>query len=165
MDGWNWVKWKECVVGSCLTKRAKDTFIRVYDFYSSQSPLVVSASSTSDQPIKGFNANEFEEDAENMLAIQFKKQLMEEDSVESKSEVEKYLASGCEDLGDGSFDILKWWKVNSFRFPILSIIAREILAVPISTVASESTFSTRGRILDPFMSSLAPIMVEALICY
>ncbi|KAI9176223.1 hypothetical protein LWI28_000012 [Acer negundo] len=33
----------------------------------------------------------------------------------------------------------------------------------ISTVASESAFSTRGHILDPFRSSLTPKIVEGLI--
>lgn len=33
-----------------------------------------------------------------------------------------------------------------------------------STVASESTFSLGGRILDPFHSSLSPQIVEALLC-
>ncbi|KAL0427394.1 UNVERIFIED_CONTAM: putative AC transposase [Sesamum latifolium] len=62
------------------------------------------------------------------------------------------------------FDILNWWKVNSYRFSILSKIARDILAVPVSTVASESAFSTGGRVLDAFKSLLSPKIVQALIC-
>ncbi|XP_019164427.1 PREDICTED: zinc finger BED domain-containing protein RICESLEEPER 2-like [Ipomoea nil] len=57
-----------------------------------------------------------------------------------------------------------WWKSHSERFPILSKIARDVFAVPISTVASESCFSTSGRVLDPFRSFLTPKIVEALIC-
>ena len=37
------------------------------------------------------------------------------------------------------------------------------MAIPVSTVASKSAFSTRGRVLDPFRSSLALKTVEALI--
>ena len=47
---------------------------------------------------------------------------------------------------------------------MLSKIARDVLAVPISTVASESAFSTGGHILDPFRSSLSPFMVQNLVC-
>ncbi|KAL9690084.1 hypothetical protein QQ045_010477 [Rhodiola kirilowii] len=65
---------------------------------------------------------------------------------------------------DGEFNILGWWKMHSPRFPTLSQMARDILAVPISTVASESAFSTSGRILDEFRSSLTPRLVQALIC-
>ena len=66
--------------------------------------------------------------------------------------------------GENYFDILGWWKVNSMKFPILTKIARDILSAPVSIVASQSAFSTGGRILDPFRSSLKPKMVEALIC-
>ena len=43
-------------------------------------------------------------------------------------------------------------------------MAQDVLIVPISTVASELAFSMGGRILDPFCSSLAPEMVQSLIC-
>ncbi|XP_051120411.1 uncharacterized protein LOC127244116 [Andrographis paniculata] len=36
--------------------------------------------------------------------------------------------------------------------------------VSVSTVASESAFSTEGRVLDPFRSSLNPKVVEYLVC-
>ncbi|KAG5566734.1 hypothetical protein RHGRI_002319 [Rhododendron griersonianum] len=36
--------------------------------------------------------------------------------------------------------------------------------MPVSTVASESAFSTGGRVLDPFRSSLSPSMVDTLVC-
>ncbi|KAL0334041.1 UNVERIFIED_CONTAM: putative AC transposase [Sesamum angustifolium] len=80
-----------------------------------------------------------------------------------KSELDKYLGEDLE-VFQKEFDILNWWKVNSHRFPILSKIARDILAVPVSTVASESAFSTGGRVLDAFRSSLSPKIVQALIC-
>jgi len=54
--------------------------------------------------------------------------------------------------------------VNGLKYPILQKIARDILAIPVSTVASESAFSTVGRIIDEYRSSLTPIMIEALIC-
>lgn len=70
----------------------------------------------------------------------------------------------CEDPYATDFDILAWWKVNSSRFKILSLIARYVLAIPVSTVAYESAFSTGGLVIDPFRSSLSPKTVQALIC-
>ena len=54
--------------------------------------------------------------------------------------------------------------MNSFRYQVLSQIAHDVLAIPVSTVASESAFSTGGCVLDSFCSLLFPNTVEALIC-
>jgi hypothetical protein len=83
--------------------------------------------------------------------------------VQHKSELDRYLMDEIEKPNE-NFDILNWWKVNSTKFPILAQIARIVLIIFITTVASESAFSTGGHVLDPFRSSLAPIMVEALVC-
>uniref|UniRef100_A0A803LS80 HAT C-terminal dimerisation domain-containing protein n=1 Tax=Chenopodium quinoa TaxID=63459 RepID=A0A803LS80_CHEQI len=53
-------------------------------------------------------------------------------------------------------DILTWRKINAHRYPILAHLARDVLAMPISTVASESAFSVGGCHLDSFRSSLTP---------
>ncbi|KAG2724850.1 hypothetical protein I3760_01G037400 [Carya illinoinensis] len=84
-------------------------------------------------------------------------------STSAKREIERYFSDGCEAFIQ-SFDLLNWWKVNEPNYPILARIARDLLLMPVSTVASESAFSTGGRVLDPFWSSLAPRTVEALIC-
>ena len=54
--------------------------------------------------------------------------------------------------------------MNSLRYRILSQVTHEVLAIPVSTVASEFAFSTKGRVLDPFRSSFSPNTVKALIC-
>ena len=93
-----------------------------------------------------------------------KQHLANEDSVECKSELDRYLLEASVDLEIEGFDILDWWGVNSSRYRILSQVARDVLAIPVSNVASESAFSIGGRVLDPFHSSLSPNTVEALVC-
>ncbi|KAH9752797.1 zinc finger BED domain-containing protein RICESLEEPER 1 [Citrus sinensis] len=80
------------------------------------------------------------------------------------SEVERYLSDPVEDPSNLKLNVLLWRKVNGSKYPILEKIARDVLAVPVSTVASESAFSTGRRVIDEYRSSLTPCMVEALIC-
>ena len=87
-----------------------------------------------------------------------------EQSIGCSNEVDKYLAENCDGRMDVNFEVLGWWKDNSSRYPMLSKVAKDVLAVPVSTVASESAFSTGGRIVDPFRSSLSPLMVQNLVC-
>ena len=62
------------------------------------------------------------------------------------------------------FDILAWWKSNGLKYPTLQRTARNILAIPVTTVASESAFSTSGRLLSPHRSRLHPKTIEAMMC-
>jgi hypothetical protein len=63
-----------------------------------------------------------------------------------------------------TFDILLFWKGNEFRYPEVATMTCDILSIPISTVASEFTFSIGGRVIDQYMSSLKHDIVEALVC-
>ncbi|TXG60992.1 hypothetical protein EZV62_012355 [Acer yangbiense] len=67
--------------------------------------------------------------------------------VNEKSELDCYLEEKTLPRSH-EFDILGWWKLNGIKYPIMSEIARDILAILISMVASESSFSTSGNIVD-----------------
>ncbi|KAM0922546.1 hypothetical protein ACQ4PT_006049 [Festuca glaucescens] len=81
-----------------------------------------------------------------------------------RNELQQYIEEGFHPC-TSDFNILKWWDVNSERYPILGNMARDVLDVPASTVASESAFSTCGRVITDHRSSLALETVEALMCY
>ena len=90
-------------------------------------------------------------------------ELEKEQEVAALEELDRYLEDKLE-KNRIDFDLLNWWKVNEVRYPSLANVARDVFAIQASTVASESTFSTGGRTLDKFRSSLTPITAEVLIC-
>ncbi|CAD6229250.1 unnamed protein product [Miscanthus lutarioriparius] len=79
------------------------------------------------------------------------------------NELDMYMAESLVKLY-GEFDILAWWKNKREQYPILSQIIRDVMAIQVSTVASESAFSAAGRVVDLYRSRLDPEMVQALIC-
>nr|KAJ0186486.1 hypothetical protein LSAT_V11C900482580 [Lactuca sativa] len=48
------------------------------------------------------------------------------------------------------YDILTWWKNSAVQFPIVAQMARDILGMQISIVASESTFSNGRRVITDY---------------
>ena len=67
-------------------------------------------------------------------------------------------------IGASEYDVLSFWRVNSAKYPVLSLLARDVLAMQVSSIASEPSFSTSGRILDPSRSCLMHYMIEVLMC-
>ena len=65
---------------------------------------------------------------------------------------------------NANFDILSLWKTNSLKYPTLGKIGRDILAIPVTTVASESAFSTGSRCVSPSRNKLHPRTVDDLVC-
>ncbi|KAL0331776.1 UNVERIFIED_CONTAM: Zinc finger BED domain-containing protein RICESLEEPER 3 [Sesamum angustifolium] len=99
--------------------------------------------------------------------------LMYNDEVQSvqpqKSELDMYFEESCCSLKkdnkiEKKFDVLEWWRVNSVKYKILSFMAQDILVIPITTVASEATFSSGSRVIDKYRASLTSETVQVLMC-
>ncbi|XP_031250241.1 zinc finger BED domain-containing protein RICESLEEPER 2-like [Pistacia vera] len=78
---------------------------------------------------------------------------------------------GLEVIPEGSMGGADDWEfddfldeANALKYPILSRMARDILAIPITTVASKATFCAGSRVIDTYRSSLSPETVEMLLC-
>ncbi|KAF7151268.1 hypothetical protein RHSIM_Rhsim02G0026300 [Rhododendron simsii] len=86
-------------------------------------------------------------------------------NVTSRVELSKYLELESVSANDRiNFDILAWWKKNEEKYPVLSIMARDLLTPPVSSVASEFAFSAGKRVLDERRSRLAPDILDCLMC-
>ncbi|KAF1872354.1 hypothetical protein Lal_00016652, partial [Lupinus albus] len=81
-----------------------------------------------------------------------------------KSELDHYLEESLLPRIKCEFDILNWWKTNGAKYHTLQMIAKDLLAIHISNVALESSFSTSGRFLTPHRSRLHPYTLDALMC-
>ena len=137
-------------VANVMVKLVRGSLVKLYDFYSCvDSPNVQVPSGSERTHIEGESIGCSNPYA--MVNSRFDHFLKAKQSIGCSNEIDKYLAENCESRrGNVKFEILGWWKANSDRYQVLSKLARDVLAVPVSTIASESAFSTGGRILDHF---------------
>ncbi|XP_042426180.1 zinc finger BED domain-containing protein RICESLEEPER 2-like [Zingiber officinale] len=152
--------------GSRELMKVRETLFGIFGEYmkdSNTSP----ASSSHSQGSKEVNALTFQDNISKESSNVFKEFDEFEDfefAVSAqKSQLEMYLDEP-RSKRTSSINVLEFWRSQQFRYPELAKLARDVLAVPVSTVASESTFSLGGRILDQYRSSMSPQVVEALIC-
>ena len=74
-----------------------------------------------------------------------------------QSQLDICLDEGC--CVGNDLDVLEYWKLHKHQFPELAIMACDILSIPITTVASKSSFSIGGRILHKYRNCLLPKIV------
>ena len=83
----------------------------------------------------------------------------------SDFEIDKYLTTpfefSIENFVGEQFIIFDWWHRHQGLFPVLLLIAKEILTAPVSTVVVEQVFSTGDDILEERKSNLHPSILEA----
>ncbi|KAK8952115.1 hypothetical protein KSP39_PZI003938 [Platanthera zijinensis] len=93
------------------------------------------------------------------------------ESIQSqKSELDIYLEENCymiekdQTKREKIFDVLEWWRVHALKYKVLSTMASDILAIPVTSVASEATFSAGSRVIDKYRASLKTDTVQVLMC-
>ncbi|KAK5804141.1 hypothetical protein PVK06_031790 [Gossypium arboreum] len=107
--------------------------------------------------IYGIHASDFVETILSNLRLLF------DDTRSEKSQLDIYLEEPELEL-NSQIDVLDYWSKSSVRYNELSLLAYDLLAIPISTVASESAFSMGKKVITLLRSSLKPKTVQAVVC-
>ena len=86
-------------------------------------------------------------------------------SPNNTTDIDRYLSVETIPFEDNEdFEILEWWKKQQIKYPVLSIIARDVLTMPVSTVTSETAFSVGERVVSKKQCNLSPGAIEAVVC-
>jgi hAT family C-terminal dimerisation region len=88
----------------------------------------------------------------------------DEDFVHQQINNNKLLSYYLKSMEDDEIDVLNYWKRNTIAYPTLTMMARDIFAVPMPTVSSESCFSSANRILTDKRTKLGANLFEKLVC-
>ena len=64
-------------------------------------------------------------------------------------------------IGSQNKDVLLWWKGNSKKYPNLSRMARDYLAIPATSASSERLFSSGKLMISDTRNSLSPSTIQA----
>ncbi|KAK8313662.1 hypothetical protein V6Z12_D01G122400 [Gossypium hirsutum] len=93
----------------------------------------------------------------------YKRYLNESSTRSEKSHLDIYLEEPELEL-NSQIDVLDYWSKSSVRYNELSLLVRDLLAIPISAVAFESAFSMGKKVITPLGSSFKQKTVQAVIC-
>ncbi|MBA0762761.1 hypothetical protein Gotri_012332 [Gossypium trilobum] len=90
-----------------------------------------------------------------------KRYLNESSTKSEKSQLDIYLEELELEL-NSQIDVLDYWNKSSIQYNELSLLACDLLAILISTVAFESAFSMRKKVITPLMIHLSQKQFKSL---
>lgn len=136
-----------------MIKRLREIIEKLLECYVTMYPLPINGSdfgsilsSVASQP--NFSTND---DNERDWENEFRMKIINKQGEVKRNEMDGYIEDDVEDSRPNiEFEILKWWRMKLAKYYILSRMARDILAIPMSIVSSESAFSIGSRVLDLF---------------
>ncbi|CAM8880169.1 unnamed protein product [Rhodiola kirilowii] len=150
----------------CRIDSIKTCLYNVYDFYKrkliSAAPLPPSSTASISASV---NTASMFPLVQNFSMSRIKRARVNLNISAQTSDLQMYLDLATIEVDDDdNFNLLGWWKNNCSLYPVLSSLAKDLLVVPASTVASEAAFSAGGRVVNEKRAALSPNTIEALIC-
>ncbi|CAL8155247.1 unnamed protein product [Prunus armeniaca] len=137
------------------TREVKSVLMALYDEYVPKvdGGIHMRQNSTTENIGSASGSNNIGESVGDDFLDDWIREVEESDETVVSHEVDSYLTDPLAFVSkDVFFDILMWWKLNGPKYPVLVAIAKDVLSIQPSTVASESCFSTGGRVIDAFRS-------------
>lgn len=109
----------------------------------------------------GYSNQEIEEGGNVSFAEEIARKKRRANTNSSTDELTQYLSEPPAPIAT---DVLEWWKVNSMRYPRLSVMARDFLAVQANSVAPEELFCGKGAEIDKQRFCMPHDSTQALLC-
>ena len=79
----------------------------------------------------------------------------------TQNDLENYLSTSIKDIDEC---LLTYWKRKAHKWPKLALMARDFLAIPSTSAASERSFSVGRDMLGLSRHSMKPSTMEATMC-
>lgn len=109
----------------------------------------------------GYSAQEVEDGGSVSFAEEIARKKRRASMSSATDELTQYLSEPPAPI---PIDVLEWWKVNSTRYPRLSVMARDFLTVQATSVAPEDLFCSIGDEIEKQRFCMPHDSAQALLC-